>query len=97
MMTIDQVIKLGEDLKAFAADGPMPASETPVSALPPGCPLYTSLEEAGKMFGLGLSTMRGLLKNNADFPAVRIGTKYIVDVPGMYGWMHERNGEALET
>lgn len=97
MMTIDQVIKLGRDLEAFTAEGDMPEAARPASALPPGCPLYTSLEEAGKLFGLGLSTMRGLLKNNADFPAVRIGTKYIVDVPGMYGWMHERNGGSLET
>ena len=96
-MTIEQVIQMGEALKAFTAEGAAPAFEAPPSALPPGCPLYTTIEQAGKLFSVGENTMRTLLKRHADFPAVRMGTKYIVDVPGLYAWLHARNGEALET
>lgn len=95
-MTIDQVIKLGDDLKALLPDMKAAAAyEAPPSVLPPGCPLYTSVSNAGALFGLGENTVRLLYKNNADFPALRLGKKIVIDVPGLYAWLHERNGKTL--
>ena len=36
-----------------------------------------------------------LIRDNADFPALRLGKKIIVDVPGLYKWLTERNGTNL--
>ncbi len=98
-MTIEQVIQLGDDLKAFTASAARqvePIYEAPPSALPPGCPIYTTVDTACKLFGIGRQSLDRLIRANDDFPAVRLGRKTVVDVPGLYAWLHERNGTALE-
>lgn len=96
-MTIDQVIKLGDDLKtAFLPEAAhVTAYEAPPSVLPAGCPLYTSVSGASELFGLGENAVRALFRDNADFPALRLGKKIVVDVPGLYEWLHKRNGRTL--
>lgn len=95
-MTIDQVIKLGDDLKEFMpqAQG-LTSYDARPGVLPAGCPLYTSVSGAGEIFGMGENTMRALMKKNADFPALRLGKKIVIDVPGLYDWLHERNGSSI--
>lgn len=95
-MTIDQVIAMGESLKGFR-DGVQTtaAYDVPPGCLPPGCPLYTSLSGAGNIFDMGENTLRILMKKNADFPALRLGKKVLVDVLGLYEWLHARNGTTL--
>lgn len=95
-MTIESLIRLGDELKAMLPEMPKTqAYEAPPSVLPPGCPLYTSTANAGELFGMGEQTMRLLIRDNADFPALRLGKKIIVDVPGLYKWLTERNGTNL--
>ena len=95
-MTIEQVIKLGDDLRAMMPElDRVTAYEAPPSSLPPGCPLYTSVANAGAIFGMGENTMRALVRDHADFPAVRLGKKIVIDVPGLYEWLHARNGQRL--
>lgn len=94
-MTIDQVIKLGRDLEAMAPDTGLKAYEAPPSVLPAGCPMYTSIAGARALFGIGENTIRALIRGNADFPALKLGKKIIVDVPGLYEWLHARNGMTL--
>lgn len=94
-MDAKRIIALGDALREFEAEARAPTYEPPASALPPGCPLYTSLTGAGSIFGLGENTLRLLMKRNADFPALRLGKKVVVDVPGLYDWLHTRNGTTL--
>ncbi len=95
-MTIEQVIKLGDDLKAMMPEMErVTAYEAPPSALPPGCPLYTNISTAGAIFGMGENTMRMLVRDHPDFPALRLGKKIVIDVPGLYEWLHKRNGQRL--
>lgn len=93
-MTIESLIRLGDELKAMLPEMEQ-AYEAPPSVLPAGCPLYTSISNAGALFGIGENTMRALFRDNADFPALRLGKKIIVDVPGLYEWLHTRNGMTL--
>ncbi len=94
--TVDQLIQLGDALKALNG-GPDVPRRSEGFTLPQGWPLYTTITNASEIFGIGDGSIRALLKRNADFPALRIGNKYIIDVPGLYAWLHERNGtEILE-
>lgn len=49
----------------------------------------------GKMLKSFENTIRALIRGNADFPALKLGKKIIVDVPGLYEWLHARNGMTL--
>lgn len=95
-MTIEEVIQIGEGLKQLMPQVEYKtAYEAPKSVLPAGCPLYATIENTCKIFSTGDHTIRALIRDNADFPALRIGKKIIIDVPGFYQWLHERNGETL--
>ena len=93
-VTIAQLIKLADDLKAaYPSLAAMKTYEAPPSVIPPGCPLYTNTTNAAKIFSIGEHTLRKLVRRNADFPCVRIGVdKILIDVPGLYEWLHSRNG-----
>lgn len=97
-MTIEEIIALGDGLKKLMpqTEG-KPIGEAPRWVLPAGCPLYATMEDAGKVFCISVNTMRALIKNNADFPVLWLGKKILVDMPGLYEWLHNRNGERLET
>ncbi len=93
-VTISQLIKLADDLKAaYPSLSAMKAYEAPPSVLPAGCPLYTNLATASKIFSISTDVLRGLVKKHPDFPSVRIGIeKVLIDVPGLYEWLRSRNG-----
>ena len=91
-MEVEQIIALGDALKELTQ---LPARTAPQTALPFGCPLYAGIASVGELFGIGENTMRAIVKANPDFPALRIGKKILIDVPGAYEWMHEHNGQDL--
>ena len=90
--TVTQLIALGDALKTLSGDV---KTEPARSVLPQGCPLYTTINGAMEIFNLGDNTIRSLIRRNADFPAVQIGRKYIIDVPGFYTWLSERHGQTI--
>ena len=91
-MTIDQVIAIGESLKAFKEDaGQARVLEAPRRA----GPYYVAVKDCKALFGIGEHTIRALYRDNADFPALRLGTKILIDVEGLYDWLHARNGTSL--
>lgn len=96
-MTIAKLIQIGKELdSAFGEVDGLEAYQAPPSVLPAGCPLYAGVDLASKMFSMSAPTIRGLIKHNADFPALRIGGKIIIDVPGVYKWLSDRNGGRIE-
>lgn len=97
-MTIAQMIKLSDDLRAaLDIDDRLKAYEVPPSVLPAGCPLYTSVEGAAELYSISQVSIRNMIRRYADFPAARIGKKIIIDVPGLYEWLHARNGATLDV
>lgn len=97
-MTIAQMIKLSDDLRAaLDIDERLKAYEVPPSVLPAGCPLYTTVEGASELYSISQVSIRNMIRRYADFPAARIGTKIIIDVPGLYEWLHAHNGDALDV
>ena len=97
-MTIEQMIKLSDDLRtALKIDNRLKAYEVPPSVLPAGCPLYTTVEGASELYSISQTSLRIMIRRYADFPAARIGKKFIIDVPGLYEWLHARNGEAFDV
>ena len=62
-----------------------------------GCPLYTTVEGESELYSISQTSLRSMIRRYADFPAARIGTKIIIDVPGLYEWLHARNGNTLDV
>lgn len=63
-----------------------------------GWPPYTTPRAAGKLFGIGEQAMRNLARKNQwdGFPCVWLGSKMLIDVPGLYKWLGERKGQHLD-
>lgn len=63
-------------------------------------PAYAGIKEASKLFGVSYETMRQLERRYSyaeGFPSVRIGTRVLIDVPGLYEWLKERRGQKLDA
>lgn len=57
--------------------------------LPANVPLTCDINKATELFGVGETTLRKLIKKNADMPVKKIGEKLIFLVPDMYAWIRD--------
>ena len=63
-------------------------AEVPVM-LPPGTPLFATIDRAAELFGESPTTLRQLRLQYEDFPAGKFGRnnqKLLFDVPRCYAW-----------
>lgn len=60
-----------------------------MTILPPGTPLFATIDKAAELFGESPTTLRQLRLQYEDFPAGKFGTnnqKLLFDVPRCYAW-----------
>lgn len=60
-----------------------------MTILPPGTPLFVTIDRAAELFGESPTTLRQLRLQYEDFPAGKFGRnnqKLLFDVPRCYAW-----------
>lgn len=63
--------------------------------LPPGTPLFATIDKAAELFGESPTTLRQLRLQYEDFPAGKFGQnnqKLLFDVPHCYAWFARQLG-----
>lgn len=63
--------------------------------LPPGTPLFATIDRAAELFGESPTTLRQLRLQYEDFPAGKFGSnnqKLLFDVPRCYAWFSRMLG-----
>lgn len=76
-----------------------------MNVLPPGTPLFATIDRAAELFGESPTTLRQLRLQYEDFPAGKFGSnnqKLLFDVPRCYAWFARMLGtdaadEAAQT
>lgn len=66
--------------------------------LPPGTPLFATIDRAAELFGESPTTLRQLRLQYEDFPAGKFGSnnqKLLFDVPRCYAWFARQLGTDL--
>ncbi len=66
--------------------------------LPPGTPLFVTIDRAAELFGESPTTLRQLRLIYEDFPAGKFGRnnqKLLFDVPRCYAWFARQLGTDL--
>ena len=58
-------------------------------------PLAYNLSEAAEALHVSRPTMQALV-NHADFPAFRVGTRWIIPTDGLKSWLEEQTKIACE-
>lgn len=53
--------------------------------------LAVNAAEAAEMLGISLPTLRQLTRR-ADFPAVKLGRRWVISVAGLQRWLDEQAG-----
>lgn len=72
-------------------------AEAPI-ILPPGTPLFVTIDRAAELFGESPATLRQLRLIHEDFPAGKFGRnnqKLLFDVPRCYAWFARQLGTDL--
>lgn len=89
-ITVDDVIAMGDALKALKDTK---GTAQPTDREPQGLPLFASVKDVVKLFGISDVNTRELIRRNADFPYVKIGSKILIDTYGLRDWLRARRGE----